>query len=58
MIGVGLSFGREYIDRSIHTEEDVQSYLGLPVLAVIPIADAAVGESTARGARRKGHGAK
>jgi len=48
MIGVGLSFAREYIDRSIHTEEDVTSYLGLPVLSVIPIADKAAAERKAR----------
>jgi hypothetical protein len=29
----------EYLDRSLHTEEDVQRYLGLPVLAIIPVAD-------------------
>jgi uncharacterized protein involved in exopolysaccharide biosynthesis len=39
MIGIGLSFMREYLDRSIRTEEDVQRYLGLPVLSVIPLAD-------------------
>ena len=36
LIGVGLAFFREYLDRSIRTEEDVQRYFGLPVLAVIP----------------------
>jgi uncharacterized protein involved in exopolysaccharide biosynthesis len=41
MIGVGLSFGREYIDRSIHTEEDIQKHLGLPVLSLIPVAEQA-----------------
>jgi succinoglycan biosynthesis transport protein ExoP len=39
MTGIGLSFLLEYLDRSLHTEEDVQRYLGLPVLAIIPIAD-------------------
>lgn len=41
MTGVGISFLWEYLDRSLHTEEDVQRYLDLPVLSVIPIADAA-----------------
>ena len=45
IIGIGLSFLWEYVDRSIHTEEDVQRYLGLPVLSVIPMADQARGES-------------
>lgn len=48
MIGVGLSFLREYLDRSLHTEEDVQSYLGLPVLSVIPKAENKI-------AKGKGH---
>jgi len=38
MLGIGISFFREYIDRSLHTEESVQKYLGLPVLSVIPLA--------------------
>lgn len=38
MIGIGLSFLKEYVDRSLHTEEDVQRYLGLPVLSAIPLA--------------------
>jgi uncharacterized protein involved in exopolysaccharide biosynthesis len=38
MIGIGISFFWEYLDRSLRTEEDVQKYLGLPVLAVIPVA--------------------
>ncbi len=41
MTGVGISFLWEYLDRSLHTEEDVQRYLDLPVLSVIPIADGA-----------------
>jgi len=39
MTGVGISFLWEYLDRSLRTEEDVQRYLDLPVLSVIPIAD-------------------
>jgi len=39
MTGLGLSFFWEYLDRSLHTEEDVKRYIDVPVLAVIPIAD-------------------
>jgi uncharacterized protein involved in exopolysaccharide biosynthesis len=39
MIGIGISFVWEYLDRSLRTEEDVRKYLGLPVLSVIPIAE-------------------
>ncbi|MDM8536351.1 GumC family protein [Desulfobacterales bacterium HSG17] len=39
MFGIGIAFLREYMDQSIRTEEDVQKYLNLPVLSVIPIAD-------------------
>jgi len=45
MIGIGISFFWEYLDRSFRTEEDVQKYLGLPVLSVIPLADQASGKS-------------
>ena len=39
--GIGLAFFLEYLDQTIHTEDDVQRYLDLPVLAVIPVADQA-----------------
>lgn len=39
--GVGLAFFLEYLDQTIRTEEDVQNYLDLPVLSVIPVADQA-----------------
>jgi len=39
MLGIGLSFLWEYMDRSLRTEEDVQKYLDLPVLSVIPEAE-------------------
>ena len=45
MIGVGLAFLRENIDRTLHTEEDVQRALGLTVLSVIPKAEKATGDS-------------
>jgi len=45
MIGIGLAFLRENIDRTIRTEEDVQRVLGLTVLSVIPKAEKATGDS-------------
>ena len=36
MAGVGLAFFVEYLDVSIKTVDEVEKYLGLPVLAVIP----------------------
>ncbi len=44
MLGVGISFLREYMDRTIRTEDDVQRYLNLPVLSVIPKAEQAQGK--------------
>ncbi len=38
MTGLGLSFFWEYLDRSLHTEEDIKRYIDVPVLAVIPMA--------------------
>lgn len=35
-LGVGLSFFFTYMDRTIKTPEEVDQYLGLPALAVIP----------------------
>lgn len=48
MTGVGLAFLLEYMDRSLRTEEDVQRYMDLPVLSVVPEADKA---------KSKGYGA-
>lgn len=39
MFGIGIAFLREYMDQSLRTEEDVQKYLDLPVLSVIPKAE-------------------
>jgi len=36
IFGVGGSFLREYTDRSIRSEEDVEQYLDIPLLSVIP----------------------
>jgi len=38
MGGIGLAFILEYLDQSIHTEDDIQKYYDLPVLTVVPIA--------------------
>jgi uncharacterized protein involved in exopolysaccharide biosynthesis len=53
MIGIGISFFWEYLDRSFHTEDDVQKYLGLPVLSVIPLAEQASGKSYGNSKRSK-----
>jgi uncharacterized protein involved in exopolysaccharide biosynthesis len=53
MIGIGLSFLSEYLDRSIRTEEDIQRYLGLPVLSIIPLADQAGGRQSGENAKGK-----
>ncbi len=36
MLGVGLAFFKEFFNSSINSQEDVESYLNLPVLASIP----------------------
>jgi polysaccharide biosynthesis transport protein len=41
MTGISLAFLLEYMDRSLRTEEDVQRYMDLPVLSVVPEADKA-----------------
>ena len=39
MTGIGLSFFLEYMDQTLHTADDIEKYLDLPVLSVIPLAD-------------------
>ena len=39
MTGIGLSFFIEYLDQTLHTADDVEKYLDLPVLSVIPVAN-------------------
>jgi len=39
MIGIGLAFLLEYLDKSLSTEEDIQRHLNLPVLGIIPEAE-------------------
>jgi polysaccharide chain length determinant protein (PEP-CTERM system associated) len=36
MSGLGLTWFRESLDRSFHTVQDVEVYLGIPVIATIP----------------------
>jgi uncharacterized protein involved in exopolysaccharide biosynthesis len=42
MAGGGLAFLREYLDRTLCCEEDIQRHLDLPVLGLIPEADKGV----------------
>jgi succinoglycan biosynthesis transport protein ExoP len=39
MIGVGVSFFLEYLDRSLKNKEDVERYIKLPTIGVIPSLD-------------------
>ncbi len=41
MLGAGLSFLLDYMDRSVRSEDDVNRYMGIPVLAVVPIGEQA-----------------
>ncbi|MBC2397107.1 YveK family protein [Clostridium tetanomorphum] len=36
MVSVGLAFVLEYMDSTIKTEDDVERYLGLPIVGIIP----------------------
>jgi uncharacterized protein involved in exopolysaccharide biosynthesis len=54
--GTGLAFLWEYLDRTLHTEEDIERYLGLPVLSVIPVAD--LKKKIAQSAEGVAHGAE
>lgn len=36
LISAGMAFIQEYMDKTIKTENDIDKYLGLPVIAVIP----------------------
>lgn len=39
MVGVGIAFLLEYLDKTIKTEQDIEKTLGLPVLGAITIID-------------------
>jgi len=45
LTGIGLSFFWEYLDRSLRTEEDIERYLALPVLSVVPLVQAPEGKT-------------
>ncbi len=70
MLGIGAVLGVELLDRSLHTPDDIERVLGLPVLGVIPdVAQlaggygygygyGAVGKKKPRGSRKKARDAK
>ena len=35
-LGLGLAFGREYMDRTIRSPEDIEQHAGAPLLGVVP----------------------
>ena len=41
LTGLALTFLLEYKDRTLRTEDDIRRYMGLTVLAIIPVADSA-----------------
>jgi uncharacterized protein involved in exopolysaccharide biosynthesis len=41
LTGLALTFLLEYTDRTLRTEDDIRRYMGLTVLAIIPVADSA-----------------
>ncbi|NTY10703.1 capsular biosynthesis protein [Exiguobacterium sp. JMULE1] len=52
LLGIGLAFLREVLDRRIRTEEQVQQILDLPVLGSIPDIDSKVFKSSSKAAKR------
>jgi succinoglycan biosynthesis transport protein ExoP len=36
LVGVGLALGIEYLDTTVKTPDDVERYLGLPVIGIVP----------------------
>jgi len=60
ILGVGLAFFTEYLDSSLKTPDEIDRYLALPSLGVIPSHDSMLGASRrrqlpARGARPDGN---
>lgn len=53
LLGVGLAFLREVLDRRIRTEEQVQQILDLPVLGSIPDIDSKIFKSSAKKASKR-----
>lgn len=55
MLGVGIAFLLEYLDTSIKTEQDIEEFLGVPLLGIIsPIKEEAKLEQTTSTKRRVG----
>jgi succinoglycan biosynthesis transport protein ExoP len=46
--GVGLAFGREYLDQTIRSLDDIERYARLPSLGVIPALNAGITKRTRR----------
>lgn len=55
MTGVGLAFLLEYLDNTIKNEQDVDHFLGLPVLGVITVIDDKEGRQTESIKQHKNH---
>ena len=36
IVTIGWSFMNEYLDKSVKNEEDVNKYVGLPIMGIIP----------------------
>ncbi|WP_214852169.1 Wzz/FepE/Etk N-terminal domain-containing protein [Exiguobacterium sp. s130] len=53
LLGVGLAFLREVLDRRIRTEEQVQQILDLPVLGSIPDIDSKIFKSSTKKASKR-----
>lgn len=53
MVGGGLGALREYQDRSVHTERDLQYYLRVPVLALMPVIHTEQSWHVEKAARKK-----
>lgn len=54
MLGVGLAFLLEYLDNTVKTEQDVEEFIGIPVIGLIsPIADEALNEQSIITSRRR-----
>ncbi|MHB8869727.1 MAG: tyrosine-protein kinase domain-containing protein [Thermoleophilia bacterium] len=55
VLGVGLAFLLEYLDRRIKSEEEMERQFGLPVLTTVPVVGREWGGDS-RTARRRGNG--
>lgn len=52
-LGVGLAFFLEYLDRSLRSPQQVEQYLGLPTLGIIPSTSRSTAPSYSYGLRRR-----